>query len=188
MGLGIEVVSEYEFLAAIKEGYQNDKILINGVAKHHWLNKYNEKNIKVHFDSIQEINALMNQASNLGWMIGLRCHVTDEFDPDEPSFGGQFGLSPNEIEIAVEKLSQKGLNIKSVHFHLRTNVSSADSYINALNEISAICLKYSIYPLYIDCGGGLPAPNRYGVSSSPFDFRIAKKSIFGSFSKNSSRH
>src|SRR5690242_17947796 len=39
-GRGIEVVSEYELLAAIKEGFDPTNILINGVGKHAWLSKY----------------------------------------------------------------------------------------------------------------------------------------------------
>src|SRR5262245_55831813 len=35
-GRGIEVVSEFEFLAALKEGFPAGRILLNGPAKHHW--------------------------------------------------------------------------------------------------------------------------------------------------------
>ena len=169
LGLGIEVVSMYEFLAALKEGYDPSNILVNGVAKHNWLSNCNVQNIRLHFDSREEINKLAPRAHELGWRIGIRFHVNEEFDPDEPEFGGQFGFSSNELGEAIAKLDQQNIAIESIHFHLKTNVSSADCYRRALDEVALICDKHSISPRFIDCGGGLPVPGEkpYEDNSNP---------------------
>lgn len=154
--LGVEVVSEYEFMAALKEGFRPDFIVVNGVAKNRWLSKYKIKGIRVHFDSLREVEELAANAKAFRWRIGIRFHVSEEYDPDEPEFGGQFGMVPSEIKVASKKLRDKGIKIESIHFHLRSNVSDVNSYRKALEEVSIVCNNNGLSPQYIDCGGGLP--------------------------------
>ncbi len=156
LGNGIEVVSEYEFLAAIKENYRIDQILVNGVAKHNWLHKYDLEGIRVHFDSITETNKLLSKALKNSWRVGLRCHVSEEFDPDEPEYGGQFGMTIEESIQAISLLKKSKANIESLHFHLRSNVRSWDSYNLSINEVKNICEKADFSPTYLDIGGGFP--------------------------------
>lgn len=181
---GVEVVSEFELLAALTEGAAPENILINGVAKHSWLHKYNLRNLKVHFDSIQEISALGRQAKDLEWHIGVRLHVKEEYDPDEPQFSGQFGLSDEELINAVTKLRQIGVLIESIHFHLRSNVFSPSSYRIAIEEVSRRCCDTGITPYYLDCGGGLPSvgisgfgETRTSLSSFVLEFKNALANI-----------
>ena len=70
-GRGIEVVSEFEYLAARAEGYDVDKILINGVAKHHWLAHRDEHGLQVHFDSLAEVDSLKRRAAEGKWRVGF---------------------------------------------------------------------------------------------------------------------
>ena len=158
LGLGVEVVSECEFVAACHEGFAARNILINGVAKHSWLPKYGVKDIYVNFDSLAEVNNLARQALELEWRIGLRCHVAEERDQDDPRFGGQFGLNHGEIGEAVETLRRTDLSIKGLHFHLGTNLPGVEPYDRATSEIIEICKELEIEPGFIDFGGGLPVP------------------------------
>src|ERR1044071_2310242 len=50
-GRPVEVVSEFEFLAARAEGFPAERILINGPAKHHWLPRHAVERLCVNFDS-----------------------------------------------------------------------------------------------------------------------------------------
>lgn len=165
LGYGVEVVSEYEFRAALKEGFPPAQILVNGVAKHRWLNNYQINGIRVHFDSLSEMESLLFHAKKSKWHVGLRCHVSEEYDPDEPTFGGQFGLLPSEVALASKQLSKAGMQTESVHFHLRTNVITIDSYGKALKELSEISKSAGLSPRYIDCGGGLPISNRSSLNN-----------------------
>lgn len=164
LGYGAEVVSEYEFLAAIEEGFKPEKVLVNGVAKHRWLNAIKIRGIRVHFDSLCEVDALIDHAVNHDWRVGIRFHTNEECDPDEPEFTGQFGMQQDEAIVAIAKLRKKGVLVDSIHFHLRTNVSSADSYKRAIKEISHTCNLVKLTPTYFDCGGGLPV-----VAEKPID-------------------
>jgi diaminopimelate decarboxylase len=57
LGLGVEVVSEFELRAALEQGFPPDRILVNGVAKHYWLSDIHVQGLRVHFDSLQEASA-----------------------------------------------------------------------------------------------------------------------------------
>jgi diaminopimelate decarboxylase len=163
MGLGVEVVSEFEYLAALSEGFELAQILVNGVAKDGWLMSYGEPGIRVHFDSIGEVKRLKVKARDQNWKVGLRYHVSEEYDPDEPQFVGQFGMSKAEAEESLIELSSVGVTPESIHFHLRGNVRSAESYSKALSETAQLCRELQFSPVYIDFGGGLPVSGERSV-------------------------
>lgn len=165
-GHGIEVVSEYELSAALDAGFDVSKILVNGVAKHSWLPRFEIPGLRVHFDSVRETRCLLDQAVKLSWRVGVRVHVREEYDSDEPNFGGQFGLSAAGVASCSSMLRAAGLEIESVHFHLRSNVSSPQSYRNAIEEVANLCKDNGISPQYLDCGGGFPAPNIQDLANS----------------------
>lgn len=119
--------------------------------------------LNVHIDSLTEAAQIASWARDFNWRLGLRLHVGEEFDPDEPQFGGQFGMSGSEAREALDLLRGKGLNVSGVHFHLRSNVESADAFRRALSEAALFCDSVKWRPVYIDTGGGLPDP---GVTPS----------------------
>jgi diaminopimelate decarboxylase len=174
IGLGVEVVSEFEFLAAVKEEFDPSAILINGVAKHTWLSRNYVRGSWLHFDSLAEVEALKTQAYNFGWNVGLRCHVSEEYDPDEPRFSGQFGMSADEFEASVRQLRAKGIKPQSVHFHLGANVRSPVSYLSALKEVESVCRHAQFDPIYVDIGGGLPVTGEWSpdAEAKPTEFDL----------------
>jgi len=157
-GLRVEVVSEFELRAALKEGFAPENILVNGPAKHHWLPAFSCSRLKVNFDSAAEIRALIPQAKQLKWSCGIRLHTKQEFDPEAPQFPTQFGFTAKEALPAIKMLSG-AVNLETVHFHLRTNVASASIYEQAIEETGNICRRANFQPKHIDCGGGFPAPH-----------------------------
>ena len=88
--------------------------------------------------------------------MGARLRVSQEHDPDEPEFGGQFGLAPEEFVGAVASLRDVGVDIEGVHFHLRSNVESPEVYGHAIDEVRQVCEACDVAPRYVDCGDGLP--------------------------------
>jgi diaminopimelate decarboxylase len=157
-GRAVEVVSEFEFLAARAEGFAPERILINGPAKHHWLLRHGVRGLNVNFDSLNEAQALAPLAKKLGWTCGVRFLTREEFDPERPEFATQFGLTPDEAVRAIRKLKRSGVRLETTHFHLRTNVSSAAIYERALRQVAEICHAASFAPRYLDFGGGFPPP------------------------------
>jgi diaminopimelate decarboxylase len=155
-GRGVEVVNDFELSAALAEGFEPSKIVVNGVGKHSWLSRSSAPGLIVHFDSLHEVRKLAKQAKRLEWHTGIRLHVADEFDPDEPRFGGQFGFNTEEAGVALEILRAEGVVAESVQFHLRSNVEDVECYRRALNETARVFQQLGLEVKYLDSGGGLP--------------------------------
>jgi len=174
LGLGVEVVSEFELRAALEEGFPPERILVNGVAKHRWLPDISVAGLRVHFDSPEEVQHLASMASNHGWRVGIRFQVEGQFDPDEPRFTTQFGMSHPEARAAIEKLRDFGCEPESVHFHLRSNVKEPAEYARAIEDLSRGCEYAGLEPRFLDCGGGLPCPGEdlQRDAFGPFDLGL----------------
>ena len=168
-GLGIEVVSEYELLAALQEGFAPGQILVNGPAKHHWLPRHSMRGLRVNFDSLAELDPLLPLARKLDWRLGVRIHTREEFDPEHPEFPTQFGLQQEEAITAIQRLQRAGAALETVHFHLRTNVASPAIYERAAEEVAAICRAANFTPKHLDVGGGLPPPHVQSCDGRRYD-------------------
>ena len=168
-GRGIEVVSEFEFLAARKEGFPAERILLNGPAKHHWLPRHAVRGLSVNFDSTAEARALGPLAKKLDWTTGVRLQTNQEFDPETREFPTQFGFTAAEAVPVIKRLLRDKVRLETVHFHLRTNVPSAGIYERALRDAAAICRAARFSPKYVDCGGGFPPPHVLTRDGNPVD-------------------
>ena len=168
-GFGIEVVSEFEFLAARREGFSPGRILVNGPAKHHWLPHHALHGLCVNFDSISEAITLLPLAKRLDWCVGVRCLTDEEFDPEDPRFPTQFGLAPRDAVNLLQKLKRSGVRLETIHMHLRTNVASAKIYERAINQLAGICHTANCRPTFVDCGGGFPPPHTLSRDGRRFD-------------------
>ena len=171
----IEVVSEFEFLAARAEGFAPERILINGPAKHRWLPKHAVAGLNVNFDSVSEARALAPLAKELDWRCGIRFLTSEEFDPEKPEFATQFGLTAAEAVIVIRLLRRAKVRLETAHFHLRTNVASAHIYERAASEVAATCREANFSPRFVDFGGGFPPENVRTRGSKPVNgqFKLA---------------
>jgi diaminopimelate decarboxylase len=157
-GRGIEVVSEFELLAALREGFTAERILVNGPAKHGWLSRYPLQGLRVNLDSRAELKRLVPLARQNNWSLGVRCQTQNEKDPDNPLFFTQFGLARTQAIPVIKQLRQAAVRLETVHFHLRTNVPTVRRYQQAIKEVHEICAAAGFMPKYLDCGGGFPPP------------------------------
>lgn len=169
---GIEVVSHFELLAALKEGFPPERILVNGPAKQHWLKQHSIAGLRVNFDSLAEIPGLLPMARKLNWSLGVRCHTQEEHDPEHPDSPTQFGMERCEAILALATLRKASVRTETVHFHLRTNVQTPSVYERALLEVADICRQAGFQPKYVDCGGGLPAPYVLTHSGRRYDAKF----------------
>lgn len=158
-GRPIEVVSEFELLAALHEGFPPERILVNGPAKHHWLPRHALRGLLVNLDSPAETRVLAPLAKRLGWTVGVRLNTGEEFDPETPTFPTQFGMLAEELVEALKLLRRSRVIPQIVHCHLRTNVASATVYERALTQLAEICRGARLAPRFVDCGGGFPPPH-----------------------------
>ena len=157
-GRGVEVVSEFELVAARQLGCTADTLLVNGVAKHSWLHRYPIPRLRVHLDSQGELDALLPVALACEWRLGVRVHAPDERDARDARFGGQFGMTTDEAVTGLRHLRQAGAIVESIHFHLGQRAQAPDAYLRAVDELVRVCRAASFRPRFVDCGGGLPEP------------------------------
>jgi diaminopimelate decarboxylase len=167
-GRPIEVVSEFEYLAARHEGFLTDDILINGPAKHRWLPRVAAPGLRVNFDSPGELKALLPHAKKLRWRVGLRLRSSIEHDPENPEFPTQFGFEPPEAAEALKRMKRAGVVPETLHFHLRTNVEHAGIYEKPLLEALLFCQATNWWPSFLDCGGGLPPRHTFSHDGKEF--------------------
>lgn len=167
-GRPIEVVSEFEYLAARHEGFATDDILINGPAKHRWLPRVAAPGLRVNFDSPSELKALLPLAKKLRWRVGLRLRTSGEHDPENPEFPTQFGFEPAEAAEALKWMKRAGVVAETLHFHLRTNVEHAGKYELPLQEAFLFCRGTNWWPTFLDCGGGLPPRHTFSHEGKEF--------------------
>lgn len=187
----IEVVSEFELRAALAEGFAPENILVNGPAKHHWLSQFGApisksgrfkknqhaesefgaplRNLSVNFDSPAELDVLLPLAKRLNWRCGVRINTMEEFDPENPQFPTQFGFTPDEATKALKKLLRAKARVEIVHFHLRTNIASAQIYQRAIAEVVEICRSARSNPSFLDIGGGIPVRHVLTRGGKVFD-------------------
>lgn len=171
-GRGVEVVSEFELLAALREGFSPEQIIVNGPAKHTWLTRHRLRGLLVNFDSFTEARALVTQARVLDWQVGARIHTREEFDPEHPGLPTQFGMQREEALAALKFLHGARVRLEMVQFHLRTNVAEPAIYVRALREVAQICRQAKFAPKYLDCGGGFPPPHVRAPNGNAYDARF----------------
>ena len=168
---GIEVVSPFELRAALSERFDAERILVNGTAKHRWLQAFDTRRLNVQFDSLHEIRALAPLAAARQWRVGIRVHTDENRDPDNEQFFDHFGIALGEIPQALDVLLQHNTAPRCISFHLRSNLRTIAPYLNALKEVASACTTNGLQPDYLDIGGGIPAPGESiaGLDGSAFD-------------------
>ena len=111
------------------------------------------------------------------WRVGLRICTTEEFDPEAPQFPTQFGLTPTEAALAVRRLKRAGIEVETLHFHLRTNVASAECYARALGELATFSSANGLSPRHLDLGGGLPPRHALTRGGKRLDAEFSLQSL-----------
>jgi diaminopimelate decarboxylase len=155
-GLGVEVVSEYELLAAYEEGFPPNRIMVNGVAKNSWKESCWSDGLRVNFDSTTEIQSLSSVAKSKGWRVGIRFHPTIQNDPENQNYPDQFGIPADAFPYACDMLRERHITLDTVHIHLRSNVPNISYYRAAIEELRLSLRQANIEIKCLDLGGGLP--------------------------------
>ena len=175
--LGIDVVSECELVAALDVGFPPHRILVNGVAKHEWLPRYPLPGLRVHFDSVHEAKSLSGQARAYNWSVGLRLNLprSIEFDPDEPRFGTQFGLTVTEAAEVSRHLDTAGVRVDGVQVHIGTDVRDVEGYQQAIIWARNHTAELGLTLRYLDVGGGVPTADT--CDSKIFDLDMYRSAV-----------
>lgn len=160
LGCMAEVVSEDEYLLAVKCGFTPDRIIYNGLMKSEaTVMECLEGGGIVNVDTWREIEWLLERRPS-GRGVGLRIKSDyAEVAPDEctgVNDDSRFGFSESggELQKAIEALTGAGIEIEGLHIHRTTHTRSVSYYVHAAEYAASIVRKYSLKLKYLDIGGG----------------------------------
>lgn len=174
LGSKAEVVSEFEYQKARRNGVEGKDIIFNGPYKPKEALKVAVKDgAKIHIDHLYEINDLENIAEELGVNIpvAIRCNMDTGVYPQWSRFG--FNIDNGEAYEAVRRIYKgKKLYLTGLHAHIGTFMLSSNAYANEVRKLMQLRKRiqedfgYDIE--YIDIGGGFASKNRLkGVYQPP---------------------
>lgn len=177
-----EVVSDEEYMLALKCGFSSDAIVFNGPIK----TKENfelavQQGSIVNIDSKRELEwikgiELKNETCNVGLRINPDPTIFDEKDIEYSSDGFRFGFSEidNELEEAISILKKKNVAF-GLHLHCNSITRSKNVYVALAKYAVSIIKKYNLDVSYIDVGGGFfgGVPGK----TTPFEYIEAIKTV-----------
>ncbi len=150
-----EVVSEMEWMLALKVGVKSSDIYYNGpYKKKEYIEKCLLTGVHINLDSAYEIDIISEIADkNLNKMfeVGIRCNV--DIGQDEPSRFG-FDIESGDLFNAVKKINAFP-NVKVLGLHCHLPFRSLDSFKDRMKVLGKILAEMSDYNWsYISMGGG----------------------------------
>jgi len=154
-GLGLEIISEGEFLAAQKAGFKPDEMLFGGSTRSDSeLNLIAHKNIGlISLESISEVKRL----NKIAKIFGRKIKVLLRFQPDERY---RYGNSLKDLDKMLVNFSGRFpfLVLKGIHEYVQSRVYSVRPFIGQLDHffsiISHLEKKFDLTFEIIDIGGG----------------------------------
>ncbi|RJR30066.1 MAG: diaminopimelate decarboxylase, partial [Desulfobacteraceae bacterium] len=172
-GSWAEVVSEYEYEMAIRNGVPGENIIYNGPYKpEEALKRAVEDGARIHIDHHDEMYTLEKIAREKGQPIdvGVRVNMDTGIYPSWDRFG--FNLDTGEAMNVVRRMQAGGLlRLKGVHSHIGTFVTESSAYRNEAAELArfvrAAEKEFGIHVEYIDAGGGFASKNTLHSQYSP---------------------
>lgn len=163
-GAYAEVVSETEYELAVKVGYNNEKIILNGPCKGEYaLQQVLDGGGIVNLDSFQEIEWLRNNMpKNITcWKVGMRINFDLEKEcPNETIMGqepGRFGfnIENGSFNKALEALKDiPHIKVVGVHAHHSTKTKSLQVFRAVAKKIVEVTADITDELEYVDIGGG----------------------------------
>ncbi len=194
LGLGADVVSMGELMAALKAKIDPKKIVFSGVGKTYEeiIFAVKKKILLINAESKSEIEVILKVAKkfNTRINIGLRLNPNvDALTIKEITTGKQinkFGLSDNEvIEFIKLYKNSKLVSIKCLSVHIGSQITSHIPYLKMLNAVQKIINKSNYRFEYIDLGGGMGI--NYGKNTKLLNYKKYADQIFKFITKNNTK-
>ncbi len=191
LGLGADVVSKGELLAALKSKIKPKKIVFSGVGK-----TYDEimfatkKNILlINAESQSEIDTIVKIAKKTKRVIDIGIRLNPNVDAKtikEITTGkniNKFGLNEKEvIELINIYKNSKQINIKCLSVHIGSQITSHLPYIRMLKSVQKIIDKSNFFFEYVDLGGGMGI--NYKINTQTLNYSRYAKQIVKFIKKN----
>ncbi len=163
-GLGADVVSKGELIAALKAKIKPEKIVFSGVGKTIEELKFaiNKKILLINAESENEIIEIEKIAKSRKKKINIGIRLNPDTDAKtlkKISTGkkeNKFGLTERKfLELLNKYRDSKLINIICLSVHIGSQITSHIPYKNMLNVVDKIIKKSKFKFKYIDLGGGM---------------------------------
>ena len=173
LGIGAEVISEYELWLALKLGVPANRIVFNGPAKStaaiHDAVAHDLLLLNVNHREEIDVVASVARTLNKRPRIGIRVAASS-------GWGGQFGLPIGQAFAAIKQVHKSGvLQLAAIHCHVGGMMRSAQQVLDYVGEVLALADRVSgelgVELAILDFGGSLATPTVVGISE--FDRRLS---------------
>jgi len=175
-GASFDVASFPEFMlvyelirrrpAKERQDFVWDKIVYaNPVKAKETLEELNEYKPLVTFDNRIEIGKIAGHAPSAGLLVRLRVPNTGSM----VELSSKFGCEPGEAVSLMEEARDSGLVVEGLSFHVGSQCTNFENYVQALNMSAAVMKEASSRGFdlkVLDIGGGFPV--RYNRHVPPF--------------------
>ena len=167
LGCGADVVSGGELYRALKIGFPAERIVFAGVGKTEQEIRFAiNANIRLlNIESVPELELVDRTAQKLGTKARIALRVNPGVKTDTHPYvatgskGSKFGLDLAEILPAYQHaVSLSGIQVTGLHFHLGSQITSTEPYVEALAKVVPLVQKLRGQGIPIDeldVGGGL---------------------------------
>jgi ornithine decarboxylase len=149
-----------------RQNYIWDKIVYsNPIKDRHTLEKLDRYKPLVAFDNPEEIAKIRRHAPNAGLVLRVRVPNTGSM----VELSSKFGASPAEAVDLVAKASDAGLTVEGLGFHVGSQCTNFENYVQALSTSASIMEEAAARGFglgLLDIGGGFPV--RYDPHVRPF--------------------
>jgi diaminopimelate decarboxylase len=164
-GSWAEVVSEFEYDMAKRNGVAGEKIIYNGPYKPETaLYTAVNEGAHIHIDHYDELYMLETISVNIGKTVdvGIRVNMDTGIYPSWDRFG--FNLDNGEAMNAVRRIQAGGkLRLTGLHSHIGTFVTEPTAYRNGASKLAAFAVsidkEFGFALDYLDMGGGFASKN-----------------------------
>jgi diaminopimelate decarboxylase len=172
-GSWAEVVSEFEYEMARRNGMDGEKIIYNGPYKPEAaLYTAVREGARIHVDHYDELYLLEKISKDIGKPVdaGIRVNMDTGIYPSWDRFG--FNLDSGEAMNAVRRIQAGGkLRLTGLHSHIGTFVTEPAAYRNEASKLAAFAAsinrEFGFIVEYIDVGGGFASKNTLHAQYAP---------------------
>ncbi len=172
-GSWAEVVSEFEYDMAKRNGIVGEKIIYNGPYKPEAaLYTAVQENARIHIDHYDELYLLEKISKDIGKPVdvGIRVNMDTGIYPSWDRFG--FNLDNGEAMNAVRRIQAGGkLRLTGLHSHIGTFVTESTAYRTETSKLAAFAVsmnkEFGLIVEYIDVGGGFASKNTLHAQYAP---------------------
>lgn len=192
-GLGADLVSGGEIMAAVEAGFDPSEMTFSGVGKTDWeihLGLSHEIGC-FNVESVPELEVINEIAGEMGKQANIAFRVNPDIDAHTHSYittgtaENKFGIDIEVLDDVIKHaMSMPNINLRGLHFHIGSQITQMQPYVMLCETINKLQEHYDergIHFEMINVGGGLgidySAPDSHPLPDFEQYFNTFKKHL-----------